>query len=115
MHRNLLRILATTALVAGCSSSSGPDANTQASIKILTKTSGANLDADGYRILTALNSPHHIGVNDSTTYDTLQFGNHTFTLDSVASNCVVDSGGATQTVYLFVGNANRFTYYVTCS
>ena len=114
MHRNLLRILAATALLAGCSSS-GPDANTQASIKILTKTSGTNLDPDGYRLQTALNAPRHIGVNDSTVYDTLQFGNHIFTLDSVASNCVVDSGGASQTVYLFVGNANRFTYYVTCS
>ena len=113
MHRNLLRILATTALLAGCSSS-GPDANTQADIKIFTKTGGTNLDADGYRLQTQLNAPRHIGINDSTAYDSLQFGNHIFTLDSIASNCVVDSGSAVDTVYLFVGNANRFTYYVTC-
>ena len=113
MQRNLLRVLAATALLAGCSSS-GPDTSTQASIKILTKTSGANLDVDGYRLQTQLNAPRHIGINDSTVYDSMQFGSHIFTLDSIASNCVVDSSSAVDTVYLYVGNANRFTYYLTC-
>ncbi|MGH7532961.1 MAG: hypothetical protein ACREL4_06700, partial [Gemmatimonadales bacterium] len=103
------------ALLAGCSSPSGPDPGTLTSVKIVTKTSGSNLDADGYRLLTALNTPRHIGINDSTVYDTLQFGDHQFTLDSVATNCVVDSGGAVQNWYLPVSNANRFTYYVTCT
>jgi hypothetical protein len=115
MTRSALTLLAATALLMGCSSSSGPDSATRASVKIVTNTHGTNLDADGYRLLTTLEAPRHIGVNDSTVYDTLQFGNHTFTLDSVASNCVVDSGGATQNWYLFVGNSNRFTYYVTCT
>ncbi|MGH7591641.1 MAG: hypothetical protein ACREL2_09390, partial [Gemmatimonadales bacterium] len=105
MTRSVLKILAATALLAGCSSPSGPDSSTQASVKIVTKTGGSNLDADGYRILTALNSPRHIGINDSTVYDTMQFGNHTFTLDSVAATCQVDSGGAVQSWYLTVGNS----------
>lgn len=115
MTRNVWKLFAATALLAGCSSPSGPDSGTRASVKIVTKTSGANLDPDGYQLLTTLNAPRHIGINDSTVYDTLQFGNHTFTLDSVATNCVVDSGGASQNWYLYVGNSNRFTYYITCS
>ena len=115
MTRSALTVLAATALLLGCSSSSGPDSATQANVMIVTNTHGTNLDATGYRLLTALRAPRHIGINDSTVYDTLQFGNHTFTLDSVASNCVVDSAGAVQTWYLFVGNSNRFTYYVTCT
>lgn len=115
MTRSTLTVLAATALLLGCGGSSGPDSATQATVKIVTKTHGTNLDPNGYRLLTTLRAPRDIGVNDSTVYDTLQFGNHTFTLDSVATNCVVDSAGATQTWYLFVGNSNRFTYYVTCT
>lgn len=115
MTRSALTVMAATALLLGCSNNGGPDTSTQASVRIVTNTHGSNLDPNGYRILTTLQTPRHIGINDSTVYDTLQFGDHQFTLDSVASNCVVDSGGANQTWYLFVGNANRFTYYVTCT
>lgn len=111
MRRKLLTPLLATALVVGCSSS-GTSPNTDASIKIVTKTIGSNLDPDGYRVLITLASPHHIGINDSVVIDSLQFGDRTFTLDSVASNCAVDS--ATAQVYLFVGNANRHEFDVTC-
>ncbi|HET7024990.1 MAG TPA: hypothetical protein VFI39_07300 [Gemmatimonadales bacterium] len=114
MTRNGWKLFAATALLVGCSGPSGPDSATQASVKIVTKTSGANFDPDGYWIATTLNASRHVGVNDSTVYDSMQFGDHTFRLDSVATNCVVDSG-AVHTWYLFVGNSNRFTFNVTCS
>lgn len=116
MTRSVLKLLAATVLLVGCSGPSGPDSSTQASVKIVTQTGGVNLPSASYkyRLLTTLNAPRDIGLNDSTVYVALQFGNHTFTLDSVATNCVVDSGGAVQTWYLFVGGSNRFTYWVTC-
>ena len=113
MRRNVLMAFAATALLGGCSSSQGPDPSALSTLKVVTATTGSNLDADGYQLRGTLLTSRHLGINDSTVYDSVQFGDRSFTLDSVAGNCVV-AGGATQTRFIPAGTS-RQVFDITCS
>lgn len=112
MLRRLLFPSLALALVVACDSG-GTSPDVRSSVKVVTVTGGTNLDPDGYRLRIVGAPPRHIGTNDSVTIDSLQFGNRTFNLDSIAGNCTADS--AQQTWYLFVGNSNRHEFHVVCT
>jgi hypothetical protein len=111
MTRSVLLALMASAVVVACSST-GPDPYTNSNLKIVTHTGGINLDPDGYRIQITALPPVHLGANDSVTIDSIQFGDRTFTIDSIAGNCTIDS--TVQHRYVPVGNV-RIEFDFTCS
>lgn len=112
MRRTLIAAALAAAVVAACSDNGGPDPFTKSNLKLVTNTTGTNLDPDGYRIQITSHSPVHLGANDSTVLDSIQFGDRTFIIDSIAGNCSIDS--ATQHRYVPVGNV-RIEFDVICT
>lgn len=112
MRRATVLALLLAAATVGCSDSSGPDPYTLATLKLVTHTSGTTPDPDGYRIQITAHPPVHLGANDSTTLDSLQYGDRVFTIDSIAPNCSIDS--TVQHRYVPVGNV-RFEFDFNCS
>ena len=113
MYRTAIAATLAAAIVAvACSGSSGPDPFTKSNLKLVTQTTGTNLDADGYRIQITSHTPVHLNANDSTVLDSIQFGDRTFIIDSIAGNCTIDS--TTQHRYVPVGNS-RIEFDFVCS
>lgn len=113
MRRTLIAAAVATAIaVAACSDNGGPDPFTKSNLKLVTHTSGVNLDSTGYRIQITALSPIHLNANDSTVLDSIQFGDRTFIIDSIQGNCSIDS--TTQHRYVPVGNS-RIEFDFTCS
>lgn len=112
MYRTAIAAAVAAAMVAAaCSDNGGPDPYTKSNLKLVTHTGGTNLDADGYRIQITSLSPIHLNANDSTVLDSIQFGDRTFTIDSIAGNCSIDS--TVQHRYVPVGNS-RIEFDITC-
>ena len=96
-----------------------PSAAGYGSIAVTTRTSGSDLDPDGYVVRTDgewdyTATPTPIAVNGTVTLRAIVAGAHTLTLKEVAPNCdgaslndrevVVVAGAATQVVFEVVCN-----------
>jgi len=56
-----------------------------------TRTSGAELDPDGYGVLLDGNAPLAIGTNDSLVLPDIPAGRHEVEIDGIASNCNLEA------------------------
>lgn len=108
----LLATLAFAAAVAACSNSTGPDPATRSNLKLVTHTTGTNLDPDGYHIDITSAPSVNLGANDSVEIDDIQFGDRVFTFSGVAANCSMDS--TVQHRFVPAGNST-LKFDITCS
>jgi hypothetical protein len=89
-----------------CSSTTG-------SIHVVTATSGAQLDPDGYAVSLDQGSPQPIGSSGDLTLSGLAAGAHTVELSGVAANCTLQ-GTNPQTATVVAGQSTDLTFTVTC-
>jgi preprotein translocase subunit YajC len=91
-----------------------PPANA-GNLRITTATTGADLDADGYKFAVDGGSTQTIAINTTTPPITnLAAGPHTVSLSSVAANCTV-TAGLSRPVTITAGGTADVSFAVTCS
>ena len=89
-----------------CSSTSG-------SIHIVTVTTGAQLDPDGYSVSLDQGDPRPIGTSDQLTLGAVAAGAHTVGLSGVASNCTLQ-GANPQPATVTTGQVTEVAFSVIC-
>ena len=94
----------------GLTSPDEPEAPAQ--IEILVRTSGVDLDRDGY-VLGLDGGFHPVDVQSQLTIGGLESGMHTLWLADIAENCEL-SGPITDRVSLEPGGTARVQYEVAC-
>jgi Tol biopolymer transport system component len=83
--------------------------------EIVTETTGAGTDTDGFTVSIDGGSGRQIGANGIVTFIELQPGNHTVTLSDIASNCTI-SGSASTTVSVTAGKLSQpAPFAVSCT
>lgn len=87
---------------------------TTGNITVMTETTGANLDSDGYLVTVDANAgtAQPIGINDAVTFSSVSAGSHTVALSGIAPNCFTNS---TQTLTVIAGQTVQATFSVTCT
>jgi hypothetical protein len=83
-------------------------------LEVISATSGAKLDPDGYQVSVDGGAGQALAINDTLDLAGLSVGDHIVQLDSVASNCTV-SGSNPRTVSVPAQDTARTTFTVTCS
>jgi hypothetical protein len=101
---------ATVAFAISCTT----PAPTAGTIQVATATTGSDLDPDGYLVLLDGNPGLPITVNGSVTLTDVPAGNHTVTLDGVASNCAV-AEGASRSVAVSAGGVSAVGFTIACT
>ena len=81
-------------------------------LTVVTTTTGANLDPDGYTLTLDGASNQPIALNDNASF-TLPAGDHPVALSGVAANCTVGDANP-HTVAVPAGGADTTTFAVTC-
>ena len=82
-------------------------------LTITTRTTGANLDPDGYTVTLDGGTSSPIGVNTTITLNGVAAGDHSVALGGVAPNCAV-SGADPLTVTVPSGATAQATFAITC-
>lgn len=86
---------------------------TEGALRVITTTSGSDLDADGYTV--SIGGPGNaIGVEDSLDFPGLTPGDYQVELTGVAVNCSVADDNP-RTVAVTAGATAQTTFAVTCS
>jgi Tol biopolymer transport system component len=80
--------------------------------RIVTTTSGASLDPDGYAVVSA-GGTTPIGINGTLLVAGLLNGVNSISLSGVAANCTVD-GGTDRSVTITIGGTTDVLFAVTC-
>jgi len=62
---------------------------TPGTVSLTVRTTGSDLDQDGYTVALDDGSPQNVSPNGSLTFAGIEPGSHSLTLDGVASNCSV--------------------------
>ena len=72
----------------------GPDFNvvTTGSVEVNVKSTGTNIDPNGYQLFFDKEGPTAINVNDQYVYTNVEAGPHTLEITDIASNCMIKSG-----------------------
>jgi hypothetical protein len=86
---------------------------TTGSLHIVTATTGADPDADGYTYALDAEAPQPIGTGSEVTLEGITPGQHTVLLGGLAPNCTLQ-GEAARTVTLTAGGTTQVLYNVTC-
>lgn len=123
-------VLGTTlgdGLVVGFRTAGTPAVPT-GSIRVITMTTGENIDPDGYSVWVPPSppSPRSIGISDTLLVPDVPAGDQSISLDELSVNCLVDDGkvhgvqvaaGATTTVLFTVRctRGNRLTIVTSTS
>lgn len=89
-----------------------PPAQSTGSIRVITATTGDDLDPSAYLVSVA-DDIRLIMQNGSVTFESLSAGEHTVTLAHVAQNCSV-GGAASQTVSVTGGGAAEARFDIYC-
>jgi DNA-binding beta-propeller fold protein YncE len=99
-----------------------PDPVEPGSLVVISVTTGADLDSDGYSLTIDGGSPHQIAINDSLTINGLVAGQHQAAIGGLAANCTlagpnpapvtVPSQGVTKLTASVVCTSNRGTVNV---
>ena len=82
-------------------------------LAVHTRTTGADLDADGYAIRVDANAPLAIGINDSLVVADVPAGRHEIGIEGVAGNCAVEA--MTSPVDVAAGSTFDLNIDVTCA
>jgi len=91
-----------------------PPASLTGSLRIVTVTTGASQDPDGYTYAVDAGAPQPIGVSASATLDSVVAGQHTILLAGLATNCTLQ-GEASRAVTVTGGGTTEVAYTITCS
>lgn len=96
----------------------GPDATGPASgpgdVRVVTATTGRDLDPDGYTLIVDQDESRTIGVNDTVTASSVPAGRFVFELDGLASNCAVQ-GDNPRSVRVVAGELTETIFDVACA
>ena len=106
----IVSLAAVCALLYSCADPTGPATGT---LRLITSTTGADLDADGYSCRLGDGSSRALGVADTVTWTDIEPGRHTVELTDIASNCTVD-GANPRTVNVPGGDTAETTFEITC-
>lgn len=99
--------------LAGCGAdSTGPDGEV-GDARIVTSTTGEDLDPEGYTLVANSEETRPIGVNDTVAAFDLPPGRFVFQLDDVAPNCEVE-GSNPRTLQVRGGELASTTFEVGC-
>lgn len=87
-------LLGLLLLALGCDIDSPVSLPAFGTLLVMTVTSGANLDPDGYQLVVtgpSLNVTRAMAVNDSAAFSISRSGDYTVELRDIAANCSTDS------------------------
>jgi WD40 repeat protein len=98
------------AVAQGCDSPPGP---TTGALRLLTNTTGGDLDLDGY-IATVDNVPRGITANGTLIVTELATGSHDVSLSGIAPNCAATGSGATRSATVQAGDTTDVSFPVAC-
>jgi Tol biopolymer transport system component len=87
---------------------------TEGTLRLITTTSGSDLDPDGYTVSVGGDPGSAIGVEDSLEFPGLTPGDYQVELSDVVANCSV-AGDNPRTVSVSAGATAETTFTVTCS
>ena len=119
----LFPLLAFASLVAlpACSGdlptsplASPPPPPSEGSLQIITRTTGADIDSDGYTCALNYGSFDAMGVNESATLTGLSVGSHIVWLSGIADNCQL-SGNNPRWVTVTAGETVQTTFSIACT
>lgn len=124
--RRLLRLslifVISLAFITCSDSSTGPDdgsdnngddsGSTTGSVKVVTETTGDNIDGDGYTVSVGENE-EDISTDGSVTVENLDEGSYDVELSGIADNCSVD-GDNPRSVDVTAGETTSTTINVSC-
>jgi probable HAF family extracellular repeat protein len=105
-------IAGQTVAVAFTIACTAPPANT-GTLRIVTVTTGADLDPNGYAFVLDAGATQPVGVNATLTIGTVAPGSHTVALDGLAANCSIE-GENPRDVVVSVGQTATLSFTVRC-
>jgi Tol biopolymer transport system component len=104
----------TVLLVVLCAAcNDGPTMPQNGTIRVSVKTSGGDLDIDGYQVFVDSTMRRSFFVNDAGDISNVGAGAHSVTLKSVAENCTV-SGALPRSVTVTAGQITNVAFEITC-
>ncbi|MDH3269931.1 MAG: Ig-like domain-containing protein [Gemmatimonadota bacterium] len=83
-------------------------------LTVSLRTTGTNLDPDGYRVLVDRTHSLPVAINGTALFEGMASGDHEVVLDGLAPNCVV-VGSNPQTVAVPPGTDVTASFEVTCA
>jgi hypothetical protein len=83
------------------------------SLEITTRTTGENIDSNGYTCLLDFNSSDPMGVNQTAILSGLSVGDHSVALAGIADNCRL-SGSNPRWVSVAADQTAQITFSITC-
>ena len=110
-RRSRLAAALLVALAAACSD--GPAAPQRGIVRILTQTSGGDLDLDGYVVVLDGTTRRLLLVNGSISVSDIVPGTHVASLEMVADNCTV-RGDNQRSLNVTGGQSVEVTFEVVC-
>jgi hypothetical protein len=115
LKQHRLVVIATMALVVGSCGGDDVTTPTEGSIRIETRTSGADLDSDGYSVSVDQQDAVAIGVSDEVLINDVGLGTHQVRLSGLAANCTTAEGMNPQTIDVVGGGTVTVVFNVTCA
>jgi len=98
-------------LAGGCNDSIGPQIG---AVEVTVRTTGADLDTNGYSVAIDGGALRVISVNDTMTLAGLSAGGHSVLLGGLASNCGTFGAANPRPVDVVAGNTAQVAFSVTC-
>src|SRR5690242_12421400 len=98
-------------LSAACSD--GPTMPQTGTIRVTVRTSGGDLDVDGYQVFVDSTTYRPFFANDAGDISNVRAGTHSLTLKSVAENCTV-SGALPRSVTVTAGQVVNVAFEIAC-
>jgi Tol biopolymer transport system component len=98
-------------LSAACSD--GPTMPQTGTIRVTVRTSGGDLDVDGYQVFVDSTTYRSFFANDGGDISNVRAGTHSLTLKSVAENCTV-SGALPRSVTVTGGQVVNVAFEIAC-
>jgi hypothetical protein len=112
-HRRL-QISAALLVLLSAACNDGPTAARGGSIRVIVRTSGGDVDVNGYLLtVTGTTVQWTVGTQETVTVGSVAAGTHTVTLGNVAANCAV-TGDVARSVAVESGRTTDVTFEVVC-
>ncbi len=92
----------------------GTPAPTTGTLRIVTATTGSDVDADGYTYSVDNQAPQPIGVSATATVDNVAAGPHSVALAGLATNCTVQ-GANPQSVTIMASATAEVSFAIACT
>ena len=104
-------LLSVAAVSCGDDQSAGPVDGT---ILVGTRTSGSDLDANGYVVSVNSGQGQEIGILDTIYVTALDAGEYVVSLGGIAANCAVPQEDNSQTATVVPGDTVDVLFEITC-